>query len=191
MGPASRGRLHGAHRALFSRRLEYVGSGYFGNHFQTGTTYYITKNKGTSANLFTDWEVHGQRQGTNNTYKTPGQAFTDEWGVGQVLPLKKDFSQLLQLGVVGYDQWQITANGGQVPIGSMGLTLPASLLPYYSVHAVGGQINYILSAKNFSLFFKGYHEYSASSHTLGNTIVFGGAWTLVMPKPKPAAAPKS
>jgi hypothetical protein len=167
-----------------------VGSGYFGNHLQTATTYYITKNKGTSANLFTDWEVHGQRQGTNNTYKTPGKTFTDEWGVGQILPLKKDFSQLLQLGVVGYDQWQVTANGGQVPVGSTGITLPASLLPYYSVHAVGGQINYILPAKNFSLFFKGYHEYSASSHTLGNTIVFGGAWTLVVPKPKPAA-PKS
>src|SRR5271165_1877887 len=168
-----------------------VGSGYFGNHFQTGTTYYITKNKGTSANLFTDWEVHGQRQGTNNTYKTPGQAVTDEWGVGQVLPLKKDFSKLLQLGVIGYDQWQVTSNGGTIPIGSTGLTLPASLLPYYSVHAVGGQINYVLPAKNFSLFFKGYHEYSASSHTLGNTIVFGGTWTLVMPKPKPAAALKS
>ena len=160
-------------------------------HSAIGTTFYITKNKDTSANLFTDWEVHGQRQGTNNTYKTPGQAFTDESGVGQVLPLKKDFSQLLQLGVVGYDQWQVTANRGQVPIGSTGLTLPASLLPYYSVHAVGGQINYILPAKNFSLFFKGYHEYSASSHTLGNTIVFGGAWTLVMPKPKPVAAAKS
>ena len=59
---------------------------------------------GTSVNLFTDWEVHGQRQGTNNTYKTPGQAFTDEWGIGQILPLKKDFSKLLQLGVIGYDQ---------------------------------------------------------------------------------------
>jgi len=165
-----------------------VGSGYFGNHLQTGTTYYITKNKGTSANLFTDWEVHGPRQGTNSTYKTPGQAFTDEWGIGQILPLKKDFSKLLQVGVVGYDQWQVTANGGQVPIGSTGLTAPASLIPYYSVHAVGGQINYILPAKNFSLFFKGYHEYSASSHTLGNTIVFGGAWTLLIPKPPP---PKS
>jgi hypothetical protein len=29
------------------------GSGYIGNHLQTGTTFYITKNKGTSANLFT------------------------------------------------------------------------------------------------------------------------------------------
>jgi hypothetical protein len=159
-----------------------VGSGYFGNHLQTGTTFYITKNKGTSANLFTDWEVHGPRQGTNSTFKTPGQSFTDEWGLGQVLPLKKDLSQLLQLGAVGYDQWQVTANGGQIPIGPTGLTLPASLLPYYSVHAVGGQLTYILPAKNFSLFFKGYHEYSASSHTLGTTFCLGGAWTLAIPK---------
>ncbi len=57
-----------------------VGTGYFGNHLLTGTTVYITKNKGTSANLFTDWEVHGGRAGTNGTNKTPGQAFTIEWG---------------------------------------------------------------------------------------------------------------
>lgn len=160
-----------------------VGSGYFGNHLQTGTTFYITKNKGTSANLFTDWEVHAARRGTNNTYKTPGQAFTDEWGFGQVLPLKKNLSQLLQLGVIGYDQWQITANGGSVVVGN--LILPASKLPYYSVHAVGGQLNYIAPAKNLSFFFKYEHEYKASSHTLGNTIVFGGAWTLLIPKPPP------
>src|SRR5580704_3678926 len=63
-----------------------VGSGYWGNHITSGTTFYITKNKGTSANLFTDWEIHGQKAGTD---VTPGQAFTDEWGLGQVLPLKK------------------------------------------------------------------------------------------------------
>jgi len=163
-----------------------VGSGYFGNHLQTGTTYYITKNKGTSANLFTDWEVHGPRQGTNSTYKTPGQSFTDEWGIGQILPLKKDLSKLLQVGVVGYDQWQVTNNGGTVSIG--GIIVPASAIPSYSVHAIGGQLNYILPAKNFSLFFKGYHEYSASSHTLGTTFCFGAAWTLLIPKPPP---PKS
>ena len=160
-----------------------VGSGYFGNHLQTGSTFYITKNKGTSANLFTDWEVHGSRQGVNNTSKTPGQAFTDEWGLGQVLPLKKNETQLLQLGVVGYDQWQVTDNGGTVPLGPV--ILPARLIPSYSVQAAGGQLNYILPTKNFSLFFKYYHEYSASSHTLGNTIVFGGSWTLLIPKPPP------
>ena len=169
--------------------LNNIGSGYFGNHVTMGATVYVTKNKGTSASLFTDWEVHGSRQGTNNTAKTPGQAFTDEWGVGQVLPLKKNLSQLLQVGVIGYDQWQITDNGGTFavsgPLGNV-IILPASPLPYYSVHAVGGQLNYIRPATNLLLFFKFEHEYKSYSHTLGNTIVFGGNWTLRIPKPAPA-----
>ena len=138
--------------------------------------------KGTSASLFTDWEVHGQRQGT--TYKTPGQAFTDEWGLGQALPLRKDMSKLIQLGVIGYDQWQVTDNGGNVsttlPNGTV-VIAPASLLPRYSVHAVGGQANFIMPPKNIVLYFKYEHEYTAYAHTLGNTIVFGGSWTLKIP----------
>ena len=166
-----------------------VGTGYFGNHLLAGETVYITKNKGTSANLFTDWEVHGARPGTNGTQKTPGQAFTMEWGLGQVLPLKKNFSQLLQLGLVGYDQWQVTQNGGTVPIGSTNFTIPASTLPYYSVHAIGGQGTYILPMKNLTFYVKGYHEYTAYSHFVGNTIVFGGVWTIRIPKPAPPAKP--
>lgn len=165
-----------------------VGTGYFGNHLETGTTLYVTKNKATSVNLFTDWEDHGSRPGAFNTSKTPGQAFTDEWGVGQIVPLKKNLTQLLQVGVVGYDQWQITANGGVVPIGSNGLTVPASLIPYYSVHAVGGQLNYIAPVKSLALNFKFYNEYDANSHFLGDTYVLGGSWTFGIPK---TAAPKS
>jgi hypothetical protein len=168
-----------------------VGTGYFGNHLIAGETVYITKNKGTSANLFTDWEVHGARAGTGSTNKTPGQAFTMEWGLGQVLPLKKNFSQLLQVGLIGYDQWQVTSNGGTVPIGSTNLTIPASTLPYYSVHAIGGQGTYILPMKNLSFYVKGEHEYTAYSHTVGTTIVFGGAWTLRIPKPSPPPPPKT
>jgi hypothetical protein len=115
-----------------------VGSGYWGNDITTGTPYYVTKNKATSANLFTDWEAHGQKTGTN---LTSGQAFTMEWGLGQVLPLKKDFSRLLQLGLIGYDQWQVTSNGGTIgPIN-------ASAIPFYSVHAIGFQSNFILPAR--------------------------------------------
>ena len=68
-----------------------VGSGYWGNDITSGTTLYITKNQGTTANLATAWEIHGQKDGTNIT---PGQAFTIEWGFGQVLPLKKDIEQI-------------------------------------------------------------------------------------------------
>jgi hypothetical protein len=156
-----------------------VGSGYWGNNITSGTTLYITKNQGTTANLATNWEIHRQKSGTN---ETPGQAFTDEWGFGQVLPLKKDQSQLLQVGLVGYDQFQVTANGGTALVA--GTPVPARLIPFYSVHAIGGQINYILSAKNLTFLFKGYDEYRALARVRGRTIVFGLGWTWAFPKAK-------
>jgi len=153
-----------------------VGSGYWGNDLTTGTTFYVTKNKGTSANLFTDWEAHRQKTGTN---LTPGQAFTMEWGLGQILPLKKDFSRLLQLGLIGYDQWQVSSNGGTIgPIN-------ASSVPFYSVHAIGFQSNFIVPPKNLNLFFKYEGEYRALARPQGRTIVFGFSWTFRIPKPVP------
>ena len=167
-----------------------VGSGYWGHDITSGTTFYITKNKGTSANLATAWELHhGERKtasvplGRQVSNKTPGQAFTMEWGLGQVLPLKKDLSMLAQLGVVGYDQWQVSNNGGTVIVA--GIPIRASLLPYYSVHAIGVQSNFILPNKNFSLFFKYYDQYRAMATVKGRTFVFGGSWTLRIPKPQP------
>ena len=160
-----------------------VGSGYWGNNLTTGMTYYITKNKGTSANLATDWEFHGQKSGTNIT---PGQAFTIEWGFGQVLPLKKDMSILAQLGLVGYDQWQVGKSSGTLIVGPPPVPpINESAIPYYSVHAVGVQANIILPAKDLSAFFKYYDEYHALARPQGHTIVFGFSYTLRIPKPEP------
>jgi hypothetical protein len=160
-----------------------VGSGYWGNDITTGSTVYLTKNKGTSANLFTDWEAHGSKTSGAGTSLTPGQAFTMEWGLGQVLPLKKNFSMLGQLGVIGYDQWQLTNNGGFVTT-----NIPASVFPNYSVHAIGFQSNLILPPKNLVFFFKFEDEYKALARPQGRTIVFGFTWTLRIPKPQPPAA---
>jgi hypothetical protein len=162
-----------------------VGSGYWGNDITANTTVYLTKNKGTSANLATIWEIHGQKQITNSisglpATKTPGHTFTIEWGLGQVLPLKKDFSRLFQVGLVGYDQWQVSDNGGSTILGT-----PASALPYYSAHALGFQTNFILPPKALNFFFKFYDEYRALARPEGRTIVFGGSWTLRIPKPQP------
>jgi hypothetical protein len=169
-----------------------VGSGYWGNNITSGTTFYITKNKGTSANLATDWEIHGQRKTASIpagqfSNKTPGQAFTIEWGLGQVLPLKKDMSMLAQLGLVGYDQWQVSSNGGTVIVA--GIPVPASILPYYSVHGIGFQSNFILPAKDLAAFFKYYDEYSAKARPQGRTIVFGFSWTLRIPKQQAPSQP--
>jgi hypothetical protein len=169
-----------------------VGSGYWGNNITSGTTLYITKNQATTANLFTNWEIHGQKTVASPVSGqlskiTPGQAFTAEWGIGQILPIKKDFSQLAQLGLVGYDQWQVSSNGGNYLLA--GVPVAASLVPYYSVHAIGVQANYILPPKNLVLFFKYYDEYSAKARPKGRTIVFGFSWTLRIPKPQAPAKP--
>ena len=158
-----------------------VGSGYWGNDITSGTTFYITKNKGTSANLATAWEIHGQKNGTNIT---PGETFTMEWGLGQVLPLKKDMSMLLQLGFVGYDQWQVSHSSGTLTVG--GVPIPERLIPFYSVHALGVQSNFILPAKDLVGFFKYYDEYRALARPQGRTFVFGFSWTWRIPKPEPA-----
>jgi hypothetical protein len=145
-----------------------VGSGYWGNNLTSGATFYVTKNKGTSANIFVDWEAHGKKSGINIT---PGQAVTTEWGLGQALPLSKDMSKILQIGFVGYDQWQVSNNGGVT-----------RLLPYYSVHALGAQGNFIAPKQGLNFFFKYYGEYSAKARPQGRTFVFGGSWTLKIPK---------
>jgi hypothetical protein len=165
-----------------------VGSGYWGNNITSGTTLYITKNQGTTANFYTNWEIHGQKTVASlpagQTSKiTPGQAFTDEWGIGQVLPLKKDMSQLAQLGLVAYDQWQVSSNSGNYLVA--GIPVAASRVPYYSVHAIGVQANYLLPAKNLVAFFKYYDEYSAKARPEGRTFAFGFSWTLRIPKPAP------
>jgi hypothetical protein len=103
-----------------------------------------------------------------------------EWALGQVLPLKKDFSRLLQLGLIGYDQWQVSSNGGTIGPG-----LPANRVPFYSVHAIGFQSNFILPPKNLNFFFKYEGEYRALARPQGRTFVFGFTWTLRIPKPVP------
>jgi len=162
-----------------------IGSGYWGNDLISGTSAYLTKNKGTSANLFIDWEHHGTKRGTN---ETPGQTFTTEWGLGQVLPLDKDLHKLLQLGFVGYDQWQVSNNSGTfvVPasrVSPEGILLP-SLIPFYSAHAIGVQANFLAPPHGIVLFFKYYDELSAKARVEGRTIAFGGSWTLKYPNPK-------
>jgi hypothetical protein len=143
-----------------------------------------------SANLFTDWEFHGSRNDANGARVTPGQTFTTEWGLGQALPLKKDMSMLLQLGGVGYDQWQVSDNSGTrsnpIPGGPL---LPAGILPFYSVHAAGLQANFLMPKKNVTGFFKYYWEYSAAARPMGATLVFGATWTLRIPKPPASTTP--
>lgn len=43
-------------------------------------------------------------------------------------------------------------------------------------------MGFIMPGKGLNLFFKYEHEYRAYATTLGDTIVFGGSWTLKRPR---------
>jgi len=70
-----------------------------------------------------------------------------------------------------------------------GIPVSANSVPYYSVHGIGFQANYILPAKDFLVFFKYYDQYSAKARVQGRTIAFGGSWTWKIAKPAPAKKP--
>jgi hypothetical protein len=66
----------------------------------------------------------------------PGQNLTLNWGLSQYLPLKKDMTFLLEVGVSGYDSWQVSNDTGE----------DASDTPVKDqVHAVGlqGGLTYV------------------------------------------------
>jgi len=174
-----------------------IGSGYWGNNFSGGGTFYLTKNMGTTANVMGNWEIHGAKTTRStdisttlgtlpvNVQVTPGAAFTDEWGFGQAIPLDKPFlktnkiTKVAQLGLIGYDQAQVSRNTSSNTV----VDAFERLVPFYYVHAIGVQANYIDLAKAWNVFFKYEHEYNAKAHPHGTTVVFGVVYTFRFPKP--------
>jgi hypothetical protein len=178
-----------------------VGSGYWGNDFTSGATFYITKDQGTTANFMGNWEIHGSKTtrtgdistmfGTLpiNVQLTPGAAWSDEWGLGQAIPLNKPFlktkniTKVAQIGIIGYDQAQLSRNRSNNTV----VDAFERLVPFYYMHAAGGQVNYIDLKNNWNVFFKYEKEYQALATSKGTTIVFGVVYTLRIPKPAPGA----
>ena len=84
-----------------------VGSGYWTPTISAGETFYLTADKATALSAFQMYEFHGHQQGTNIR---PGQTLDLDYSLTQLLPLHEKLQ--LQLGVVGYNQWQTTAKTG-------------------------------------------------------------------------------
>ena len=84
-----------------------VGSGYWTPTISAGETFYLTADKATALSAFQMYEFHGHQQGTNIR---PGETLDLDYPLTQLLPLHEKLQ--LQLGIVGYNQWQMTAKTG-------------------------------------------------------------------------------
>jgi hypothetical protein len=135
-----------------------VGSGYWTHALSSGQTFYLSKNKATSASAFEMYEFHTDQQGTQIH---PGDTLNLDYSVTQTFPLKKDLR--LQLGLVGYEQLQTTDKTGP------NIT-PEQAAAHYKVHALGFTSNVILPARKVSVGVKYFKEFEDRSTFQGYSL---------------------
>src|SRR3990172_9161526 len=85
-----------------------AGAGYWGNALTFGDTFYLTKNKAISFSSYKLLEFHTENEDTGIS---PGSAFNLDYSLMMFYPLQKEEKALLQFGLVGYGQWQISDDG--------------------------------------------------------------------------------
>lgn len=142
-----------------------VGSGYWTSAVSSGQTIYLTENKATALSAFQMYEFHGTQQGT---MIHPGQTFNLDYSLTQTFPLQQ--SLRLQLGLVGYGQWQTTDKHGPT-------ITPEQAMAHYKVNALGLAANMMLPERRVSVGVKYFHEFECRSTFQGYTVQIFGAIT--------------
>jgi hypothetical protein len=140
-----------------------VGSGYWTQVGSAGETFFLTRNKATAVSAFQMYEFHGTQEGTQIH---PGQTLDLDYSLTQAFQVKSDLR--LQLGLVGYGQWQTTGKSGPT-------ITPAQATARYSVNALGFASNVMLPERKVSLGFKYFKEFSSRSTFQGYSLQISGA----------------
>jgi hypothetical protein len=137
-----------------------VGSGYWTHAFSSGQTFFLTKN--TSISTFQMYEVHTKQKGTDIH---PGQTMNLDYSLMQSLPLRGETR--LQVGLVGYNQWQTTDKTGPT-------ITPEQAKAHYRVNALGFGSSVNLPAK-VNIGFKYFKEFSNRSTFQGYSVQLSGS----------------
>ncbi len=135
-----------------------VGSGYWTSVVSSGQTWYLTQDKATTISMFEMYELPGGQSGTDIH---PGDTFDLDYSVLHSLRLSEDIR--VQLGIVGYGQWQTTARTGPT-------ITPAQTAARYRVNALGLAASVILPARNVSVGLKYFHEFDNRSTFQGQSL---------------------
>ena len=128
-----------------------VGSGYWTHAFSSGQTFYLNANRTTAISTFQMYEIHTTQEGTRIH---PGDTLNLDYSLTRVLSLHRDLN--LQVGLVGYEQWQLTDKTGP------GIT-PVQSSAHYSVNALGFGSTLMLPARKVSVGIKYFKEFEDRS----------------------------
>jgi hypothetical protein len=135
-----------------------TGSGYWGHILSTGQTVYLTGNKATAVSAYEVYEFHGTQK---DTEVHPGQTFDIDYSITQMLPLTHDKHTLLQVGLVGYGQYQTTDTTR--PLLNVRDTR-------YKVNALGGTAGVVLPERKVSVNVKYFKEFSNEATVEGHSL---------------------
>jgi hypothetical protein len=142
-----------------------VGSGYWTSAVASGQTIYLDPSKATAFSAFQMYEFHSTQQGT---MVHPGQTFNLDYSLTHTLPLQRGLR--LQLGLVGYGQWQTTDRYGP------NIT-PEQAAAHYKVNALGFAANALLPEQKVSVGVKYFREFECRSTFQGYTLQISAAVT--------------
>jgi hypothetical protein len=142
-----------------------VGSGYWTHAPSIGVTLFLTKDKTTTLSAFYMHEFHTVQEGTGIH---PGQTADIDYSITRTVRINDEAQ--LQLGVIGYGQWQTTDKTGPTVTSAEGSA-------HYQVNALGFASNVVLPARSVSLGLKYFKEFSNRSTFEGYTLQIAGAVT--------------
>lgn len=140
-----------------------IGLGFWTHEFQVATAWYPWEGRGTAVTLAGTYEIHSEIDDVNIT---PGDRVSLNWGISQYLPLNKANSLLLEVGALGYSQWQVEKDSGS--------DVDTRFNPKDQVHAAGGQIGLLYAPWNAFVQFHGLQEFGAEARFEGQFFT----WTI-------------
>jgi hypothetical protein len=142
-----------------------VGSGYWTWVGSSGQTFYLDGDKSTALSAFQMYEFHGTQEGTGIH---PGQTFDLDGSLMRAIATQPDLR--VQLGLVGYAQWQTTARTG--------LTVTAAQeAERYRVHALGVGATVALPLRQVALAARYFRELGNRSTFQGDSLQISGSLT--------------
>jgi hypothetical protein len=142
-----------------------VGSGYWTHAPNVGVTLFLTEDKATTFSAFHMYEFHTVQK---DTEIHPGQTADIDYSLARTFRVSDEAQ--LQLGMIGYGQWQTTAKTGPA------VTITEGSARYH-VNALGVASNVVLPARSVSLGLKYFKEFSNRSTYQGYTLQIAGAVT--------------
>jgi hypothetical protein len=135
-----------------------IGYGFWTNQNQGSLYLYPWSDKRMAIQNMLTWEVQRNKR---NFDLTPGQSLSWKWGASQYLPLKKDNSALLEVGIAGYSSCQVSDDSGSDAVNPS---------VHDRVHAVGIQAGVISVKRVMALNFRWLREFSSVDRFQGNSI---------------------